>query len=277
MITTGGAGQLTPYRELTATTAGVFFLHDGGTNTGLELWLTDGTLAGTNLVKDIAVGAVAGPVEGTLTAALGGTQLLFAATDLDSGLQLWLSDGTTANTRKATSFGGAGYGAVKIENFFSTGTRTFFSANEGINGLEPWVYDTATAGLAFVLPYGTACTGTPGLPEIGANGLPTIDNAAFEVAVSNALPLSLAVPAGAVGPNNINLGGGCRLWLDFPYVLLPAAFVDATGNAVSPLPIPNNPNLVGYNLFFQWAVLDPAGPFLGDFALSGGLQVQLGN
>jgi hypothetical protein len=182
-----------------------------------------------------------------------------------------------ANTKQATNFGGPGYGAVKMENFFSTGSRTFFAADEGINGLEPWVYDPAAAGLAFVLPYGSACTGTSGNPVIGANGLPTVGNANFEVTVANALPLTIAVPAGSGAPNNISLGGGCRLLVDFPYVLLSAAFVDVAGNAATTMAIPNNPNLIGYNLFFQWAVLDPVGPLFGDFALSNGLQMQVGN
>ena len=53
-------------------------------------------------------------------------------------------------------------------------------------------------------------------------------------------------------------------------------FLDGAGAGSAPLPIPAVPTLVGSNLFFQWAVLDPAGPFLG-LALSGGLQIQIGN
>jgi hypothetical protein len=44
---------------------------------------------------------------------------------------------------------------------------------------------------------------------------------------------------------------------------------------LAPLPLPNNSVFIGQSLFFQWAVLDPQGPFLGDFAVSGGLQVQI--
>ena len=51
----------------------------------------------------------------------------------------------------------------------------------------------------------------------------------------------------------------------------------AAGSGSLAVPIPNAPTLAGRSLFLQWAVLDPQGPLFGDFALSGGLQVQLGN
>ena len=97
------------------------------------------------------------------------------------------------------------------------------------------------------------------------------------ITVANALPLSLAVPIGSERSNSISLGGGCRMLVDFPFVLLPTAFVDAAGNAATPMPVPNSPAYLGQSLFFQWAVLDPNGPFLGDFALSGGLQMRMGD
>jgi ELWxxDGT repeat protein len=62
--------------------------------TGLELWKTDGTAAGTVLVKDIAPGGGADPTR--LTAL--GNILLFEANDGTSGMELWKSDGTAAGT-----------------------------------------------------------------------------------------------------------------------------------------------------------------------------------
>ena len=251
-------------------------MHDDGTGSGRELCRASGSLATTQLVLDIAAGQASGPIEGTLVAALGGTQLQFAASDLQNGLQLWLSNGTAATTQQVTSFGAPGYGAVHLGEFFAGGARTFFACDDGINGVEPWVYDPNNSSVAFVLPYGSACAGTPGEPVIAASGLPTIGNQSFAVTVAQALPHSLAIPVGANAPNSIALGSGCWLLLDIPLVFLPSQTTDAAGNASVGFAVPNNPALVGSSLFFQWAVLDPLGPLFGDFAVSGGLQVQVG-
>ena len=59
--------------------------------TGCELWRSDGTEAGTVLVKDIEMGDSL-PSNWTGTD-VGGT-LFFAAEDVTHGLELWRSDGT---------------------------------------------------------------------------------------------------------------------------------------------------------------------------------------
>jgi ELWxxDGT repeat protein len=228
-------------------------------------------------VRDIAPGLADGPVPGTLLSAIGGTQLHFAANDFASGLQLWLSNGTAATTQQVTAFGGPGFGAVVLRDLYSDGARTFFACDDGVSGVEPWVYDPSSSSVSFVLPYGSACAGTAGDPQIGAVGLPTIGNGSFALTVAQALPQSLALPFGSEGASNLSLGGGCRLLLDVPLVPFSALATDAAGTATFALPIPNDPTLVGRSLFFQWAVLDPLGPVLGDFSASGGLQAQIGS
>src|SRR3712207_415264 len=60
---------------------------------GLELWRTDGTAAGTRLVKDICPGACsAGPSHLTVSNGL----LFFTANDGAHGIELWRTDGTAA-------------------------------------------------------------------------------------------------------------------------------------------------------------------------------------
>jgi ELWxxDGT repeat protein len=274
-VTATAFGRLTPYTDLVATQAGLFFLHDDLTGAGTELWLTDGTTIGTRLVADVAPGLANGPLAGTVTAALGGTQVLFGAVDLANGLQLWLSDGTAANTRKVSNFGGGGVGAVSLSQFFSLGSKTYFACDDGINGIEQWVYDPSGAGVAFVLPYGLGCAGSNGVPGNGAAGLPTLGNAAFANTIAQGLPNSAAVQFWSGGSSNIALGL-CRALLDFPIGSGATVFLDGAGAGSAAVPIPAVPTLVGSNLFFQWAVLDPAGPFLG-LALSGGLQIQIGS
>ena len=72
----------------------------GGSDDGIGLWITDGTAAGTYLVKDIdpttSVWSVATAPK-QLTAV--GDLVYFSADDGIHGEELWVSDGTTAGTR----------------------------------------------------------------------------------------------------------------------------------------------------------------------------------
>ena len=68
---------------------------DDGIN-GQELWTSDGTSAGTTLVKDINPGIAKSSYRGALTN-VGGT-LFFSATDGTNGYELWKTDGTSTGT-----------------------------------------------------------------------------------------------------------------------------------------------------------------------------------
>src|SRR5262245_36433369 len=86
--------------NLTAVGNQLFFSADDGVS-GRELWKSDGTAAGTVLVKDIRPGSSSygyayGSDPKNLTAA--GGRLFFAANDGVNGTELWKSDGTAAGT-----------------------------------------------------------------------------------------------------------------------------------------------------------------------------------
>jgi ELWxxDGT repeat protein len=63
---------------------------------GTELWVTDGTSAGTTLVKDIFPGT-SGSFPGAFTLLRNG-KAIFQANDGTNGTELWITDGTSAGT-----------------------------------------------------------------------------------------------------------------------------------------------------------------------------------
>ena len=81
--------------SLTNVNGTLFFQGDDGVH-GYELWKSDGTEAGTVMVKDIYEGSQ-GSSPGLMTD-VGGT-MFFAADDGIHGTELWKSDGTEAGHR----------------------------------------------------------------------------------------------------------------------------------------------------------------------------------
>jgi ELWxxDGT repeat protein len=80
---------------LVASGGKVFFQANDGTN-GYEPWVSDGTKAGTFMLKNIKASGSSFPEEFTPIA---GGRVVFAATDGTHGRELWVSDGTKAGTK----------------------------------------------------------------------------------------------------------------------------------------------------------------------------------
>src|SRR5690606_32488752 len=62
---------------------------------GYELWVTDGTTAGTQLLKDINVGPASSEISKMVSL---NNKLYFLAYTPTYGTEIWVSDGTTAGT-----------------------------------------------------------------------------------------------------------------------------------------------------------------------------------
>ncbi|MBH8552476.1 pre-peptidase C-terminal domain-containing protein [Nostocaceae cyanobacterium CENA357] len=124
--------------SLTAIADSLYFIGNDQT-TGLELWKTDGTDANTVLVKDIWTGTnVNTQPNNSIPTSLvnfNGT-LAFAASD-GTNREVWLSDGTTANTRKVSNINATGL--ANPGRLTVVGTQLFFIANNGTNGTELYV------------------------------------------------------------------------------------------------------------------------------------------
>ena len=113
---------------------------------GKELWKSDGTAAGTAMVKDIYLGSVSSnpanltDVEGTL---------FFTAYDDTHGTELWKSDGSEAGTVLVQDIY-AGSDSSSPQHLLAVGDTLFLTAYEEDHGRELWKSDGATAGTEMI-------------------------------------------------------------------------------------------------------------------------------
>lgn len=130
--------------KFTKMNGGFYFAADDGIN-GVELWKTDGTDAGTTMVKDINPGAFgSNPVH---FLAVGNT-LYFQASVEGIGFELWKTDGTAAGTVIVKDLDGAGSGVPLW--LTAIGTTVYFTAREAATGFELWKTDGTAAGTVMV-------------------------------------------------------------------------------------------------------------------------------
>lgn len=144
----------------------LYFKADDQGELGAELWRTDGTEAGTQLVKDINPASKAEGYPKLLTVLK--DKLYFKANDGVNGEELWISDGTTAGTQLFKDIF-AGNGSSDIKELFVTNNLLFFRANDGTHGEELWVSDGTTAGTQLLLDIrsGAASSAPEGFTKLG--------------------------------------------------------------------------------------------------------------
>jgi len=136
--------------QVVAVGSTTYFTADDGVH-GVELWKSDGTAAGTTLVKDIYPG-IGGSSPVNLTDVNG--TLYFSASDA-TGRKLWKSDGTAAGTTIVKS--------ISVHSLTNVSGTLFIAANNGFNGVELWKSDGTTAGTVLVKQFspGTRLGSTP--------------------------------------------------------------------------------------------------------------------
>ena len=109
-----------------------FFFVASTSTQGYELWISDGTVAGTNIVKDINPGAASAiDPSNSISYLYTNTNLFFAATDATHGNELWKTDGTSANTSLVQDiYLNAGNASPQLALLNPAGT-IFFTATDG--------------------------------------------------------------------------------------------------------------------------------------------------
>lgn len=121
----------------------IYFLATG--NVDMGLWRTDGTSAGTLLVKTIT-GLAGNPRYSTLEN-VGGT--LYFSTTFNSSSEPWVSDGTAAGTMRLKDINAGNRGSF-AGSFTELDGQAIFLASDGIHGEELWRSDGTEAGTTLV-------------------------------------------------------------------------------------------------------------------------------
>ena len=121
--------------------AGDGFDYDNGQH-GFELWVSDGTVAGTHIVADINTEESSAP-SGLTTF---GDKIYFGANDATNGTELWASDGTAAGTYMVKDISTSGNGNSLPGNFITFNGKLFFTAYSSETGREIWTTDGTEAG-----------------------------------------------------------------------------------------------------------------------------------
>ncbi len=121
----------------------VTWMDAAGLNLGLEPWVTDGTVAGTLLLGDLAPGPAGSAPDYGFGATGPGSQrrMIGMISTPQYGAEPWVTDGTPGGTHLVAdinpgpnpSMGMFGYHAMHV------GPDPVFVANDGVHGYEPWV------------------------------------------------------------------------------------------------------------------------------------------
>lgn len=152
---------------------------------GRELWRSDGTAAGTWMVKDLDPGPF-GSSPDALTAI--GSTLYFGASDQQLGCRLWRSDGTAAGTRPLAVFQSGPSGCYNVfaaayvgpSQFTAVGSTVFFAARDAAHGEELWRTDGSANGTRLVRDIAPASAESDG--SSAPRGLAALDGLLLFVA-----------------------------------------------------------------------------------------------
>jgi ELWxxDGT repeat protein len=148
-----GGSTLKGWLDIFSTGSYLLFNSMAGNN-GYELWRSDGTAAGTYLVKDINPGTASSSPAGYHVY---NNSVLFWARTAANGLELWRTDGTENGTQLVKDIQPGTASSINVAYpmpitslFFPFNNRLLFIANDGIAGEEIWTTDGTTDGTSLL-------------------------------------------------------------------------------------------------------------------------------
>lgn len=121
-----------------------YFQANDGTN-GMELWVTDGTTAGTYMLKDIFAAGDSYPRSFKVY-----NNLLYFRADDERGDEIWVTDGTAEGTVLFADINTAEADGSSVNEFTEVNGSLFFRARNAETGPELWITDGTVAGTHIV-------------------------------------------------------------------------------------------------------------------------------
>lgn len=236
---------------------------------GRELWSSDGTVAGTMRVTDLAPGFQHG-VKEVFATRLGASVLLSASNGID-GLEPYVSDGTAAGTVRLADLNPTGSSNPQFLGVAAD--RVFFLADDGSTGAEPWSLRLSDLGAPAVESLGVGCPGATGLLDLSASA-PRLGST-LEHSLQRTSAFAPCLFALSIGTGRTVLPSGCVLHLGTGAVTW-FALADGLGVASTSFALPNDAGLIGVVLTAQALVADPFGAALSGAATSQALLEVLG-
>lgn len=144
-------------RDLVVFNDKLYFTANDGGEQGRELWVSDGTEEGTQMLVDLYPRSRRSSSPNFLTVA--GDTLFFWASDSSSSRGLYKTDGTAAGTTFVTEIR-ANYDPVAL------GDTLYFQSNHGGHGYELWKSDGTEAGTVLVKDVNPGAGNGAGAPAV---------------------------------------------------------------------------------------------------------------
>ena len=173
-----------------------------------ELWITDGTEAGTFRLADINTGSGDPNIQNLTVLTLNSnTVAFFSANNGTSGQELWMTDGTQAGTVLVKDINPGG-GSSDPLSFTVLNNMVYFFANNGTNGHEFWETDGTAAGTVMVkdIMPGSGSSASP----FGSNNIIIANDFSLYLSVyDNTFPTNATKLYFSDGTeaNTVNMGG----------------------------------------------------------------------
>lgn len=271
-----GSGDSNP-SHLTAARDHLFFTASDpdGADLGTELYFSDGTSAGTQLVRDFAPGPYSGCRE--IFVPPGSSRALVTAyVPVAFGESFWTSDGSPAGTILFFDLEPPGARTAGSASFLGlAGDKLLFAASDGVTGVELHAVSMGALGAPYAVNFGAGCAGSGGqVPAIGVASLPWIGNQAFAITLAHAraaspcaVLLNSSILPIALPP--------CTVYPTLPAIAL-NAFTAPGGDTSLPIAVPDDVALIGVVFIAQWVVVDPAGAWGGLLAMSDAVAFLIG-